>query len=146
VPSGVLETDQPINQTQANETRTEWETTQARRRIAILGNGAKYKQVLMSPLDAELVAMSRLSNEQVAHMFELPAWYLDAASNSMTYSNAQDWRQDLVDGPEASWSARIEETIGSVLPWGSTLQIDFTQYTKPTTTEGAPPSGPPDPA
>lgn len=143
-PSGVLTTDQPITQAQADVTRTEWETTQARRRIAVLGNGAKYQQVVLSPLDVELIAMARMSNEQVAHMFELPAWQLDASANSTTYTNAQDWRQDLVDGPLASWSARTEETLGAVMPWNWSMEIDFTKYTKPMT-EGTP-SGTPDPA
>jgi len=151
VPSGVLTTDQPITQDQADVVRLEMERTQLRRRIAVLGNGAQYKQVTMSPLDAEIVAMTRLSNEQVAHMFELPAWQLDASTNSNTYSNALDWRQDLVDGPLASWSARLEETLGALLPWTSSLDVDFTQYTKPMTTTDVPeaPSGtahPSDPA
>lgn len=133
VPSGVLSTEQPINQMQADQTREEWESTQRRRRVAVIGNGAKYSPVLISPVDAELVAMARLSNEQVAHMFELPAWCLDASTNSMTYANATDNRQDLVDGPMASWSARIEETLGALLPWGQRLKIDFTAYTTPTT-------------
>lgn len=144
VPSGVLSTDQPINPTQASDIRTEWVTTQQRRTIAVLGNGAKYQQVLMSPVEAELVEMARLSNEQVAHMFELAAWHLDAGTNSLTYSNARENRQELVDGTLASWSARIEETIGSLLPWGTTMRIDFTQYTTPTTPEA--PRGPSDPA
>jgi hypothetical protein len=147
VPSGVLGTEQPVTQEQADTVRTEWETTQKRRRVAVLGNGAKYQQVVMSPLDAEIVAMTRLSNEQVAHMFELPAWQLDASTNTSTYTNALDWRQDLVDGPLASWSARIEETLGALLPWNWTLGIDFTKYTKPMTTDAQEaPSGPTHPA
>lgn len=146
VPSGVLTTDQPINQTQANQTREEWETTQKRRRIAVLGNGARYQQVVISPVDAELVAMARLSNEQVAHMFELPAWCLDASTNSMTYTNAQDNRQEMVDGPLASWSARTEETIGALMSWNTTMTIDFTAYTKPMTDQGGAPRGATDPA
>lgn len=152
VPSGVLSTDQPITQTQSDQTREEWESTQRRRRVAVLGNGAKYQQVIMSPVDAELVAMTRLSNEQVAHMFELPAWQLDASTNSGTYSTGAWWRQDLVDGPLASWSARIEETIAAVLPWDWSMTIDFTKYTKPTgdpapaSTQQTPPTTPTTPA
>ena len=134
VPSGVLSTDQPINQAQANQARSEWEARQQRRSIAVLGNGSRYQQVTMTPVDAELVALGRLTNEQIAHAFELPAWYLDASSDTGTYSNSTQWRQDLVDGPLSSWSARVEETIGSVLPWGWRLEIDFTKYTRPTTT------------
>jgi hypothetical protein len=145
VPSGVLSTDQPINPAQADQTRTEWESTQQRRRIAVLGNGARYQQVVMSPVEAELVAMARLSNEQVAHMFELAAFNLDASTNSMTYSNAADNRQELVDGPLASWSARLEETLSALMSWGTRLTIDFTRYTTPTTIQEAP-GGPSDPA
>ena len=143
IPSGVLSTDQPINQFQADAARDEWDRTHSQRprRIAVLGNGAKYQPVVLSPVDAELVAMARLSNEQVAHMFELAAWHLDASTNSMTYSNAQDNRQDLVDGPLASWSARLEETLGALLPWGWGLHIDFTAYTMPTTQSQEAPGG-----
>lgn len=144
VPSGVLSTDQPINQNQADTARTEWETRQQRRSIAVLGNGSKYQQVTMTPVDAEIVALSNLSNEQIAHAFELPAWYLDASSDSGTYTNSLQWRQDLVDGPLASWSARLEETLGSLLPWGWALSVDFTAYTTPTTLNQ--PSAPKPPA
>lgn len=129
VPSGVLTTDAPLSQAQANAARTEWATRQATRSIAVLGNGARYQQVVASPVDTELVAMTRLSNEALAHALELPAWYLDAAQSSMTYSNAQDWRRDLVDGPLASWAARLEETLSAVMPWGWRLSVDFTAYT-----------------
>jgi hypothetical protein len=146
VPSGVLTTDQPINQTQANTARDEWELTQQRRRIAVLGNGARYQQVTLSPLDAALGDMATLSNVQVAHMFEMAAWLLDSAPPSTTYTNAGDWRQDLVDGPLSSWSARIEETIGAVMPWGSSMTIDFTDYTTATTQPQEAPNGPSNPA
>lgn len=129
VPSGVLSTDQPLNQAQADQARTEFTTRQATRSVAVLGNGTKYTQVVASPVDTELVAMSRLSNEQLAHALELPAWYLDAAQSSMTYTNAQDWRRDLVDGPLASWAARLEETVSALMPWGWRMSVDFTAYT-----------------
>lgn len=134
VPSGVLSTDQPLTQPQADQARAEWHTRQASRTIAVLGNGARYQQVVASPVDTELVAMSRLSNEQLAHALELPAWYLDAAQSSMTYTNAQDWRRDLVDGPLASWAARLEETVSALFPWGWRLSVDFTAYTNVTVT------------
>lgn len=143
VPSGVLTTEQPINLSQADDVRTEWKRTQTARSIAVLGNGAKYQQVLMSPVEAEIVELSRLSNEQVAHMFELAAWHLDAGTNSLTYSNARDNRQELVDGTLSSWSARIEETLSALLPRGWRLRIDFTAYTTPTTPTAAPTPPPP---
>jgi len=137
VPSGILATDQPINQSQADATRDEWERTQYRRRIAVLGNGAKYQQVIMSPVDAAVGQLMLLSNTQVAHMLELPAWMLDGQSGgSMTYANINDRRQDFVDGTLAAWSARVEESISALLPWGQTMSIDFTEYRKPTTGVG----------
>ena len=151
-PSGVLTTDQPINQKQADGARTEWETRLKRRTIAVLGNGSKYQQVVMSPVDAEIVSLLQASDRQVAHMYELSAWELDAPSgDSMTYSNLGEKRQDRVDGPLASWSARIEETLGALLPWGWRIAIDFSEYTKQTggggTGGGAmdPPGGVPGP-
>lgn len=131
VPSGVLTTDQPLTQHAADQTRTEWANRQRTRQVAVLGNGVKYAGVAISPVDSELVAMGRLSNESLAHAFELPAWYLDAAQNTMTYSNAQWYRQDLVDGVLSSWSARIEQTISGLLPWGTRMVIDFTAFTRP---------------
>lgn len=136
VPSGTLNSDMPLNQTQADQARKEWRDRQRNRQIAVLGNGVKYNQVLVSPVDAEIAAMGQLSNVQIAHMFEQPAWMLDAAQPSTTYTNAGDWRQDLVDGPLSSWSARLEGVLSALLPWGWRVRIDFTSYTTPTTTEG----------
>jgi hypothetical protein len=146
VPSGVLTTDQPVNQEQANATREEWERTQSRRRMAVLGNGAKYQQITMSPVDAAVGAMMTLSNTQVAHMLELPASMLDGQSGgSMQYSNRAEDMQQFVDGPLSAWAARVEESISALLPWGQTMSIDFTEYTKTTTGGAAPPADPPPP-
>ena len=74
----------------------------------VRANGARYQQVVMSPVDAEIVSLSNLSDKQVAHMYELSAWELDAPSgDSNTYANVSEKRQDRVDGPLASWSARL---------------------------------------
>ena len=51
----------------------------------------------------------------------------------MTYANISEKRQDRVDGPLSSWSARIEETISALMPWGTVMRIDFTEYTTATT-------------
>jgi hypothetical protein len=138
VPSGVLTTDQPVNQDQADFTREQWEARQWRRRIAVLGNGVKYQQVTMSPVDAAIGQMMMLSNTQVAHMLELPAGMLDGESGgSMTYANINDARRDFVDGTLASWASRIEESVSAMLPWGQSMRIDFTEYTKPLTPQPA---------
>lgn len=132
-PSGVLTTDQPLNQTQADRARQAWGERHTRRGIAVLGNGTRYQQVVMSPVDAELASMARMSNTQVAHMLELAAYEIDGDSGgSMTYANIVDRRQDRVDGTLASWAARIEESVSAVLPYGQTMMIDFTQYRMPT--------------
>ena len=139
-PSGVLTTDQPLNQSQADKARAAWNERMNRRSIAVLSNGARYQQVVMSPVDAEIVSLLQASDRQVAHMYELSAWELDAPSgDSMTYSNLSEKRQDRVDGPLASWSARIEETLGALLPWGSSVSIDFSAYTMRTTAAPAAP-------
>lgn len=138
VPSGVLTTDQPLSQRQSDQAREEWTKRQERRTIAVLSNGNRYQQVVMSPVDAEIISMMQASDRQVAHMYELGASELDAPSgDSMTYANIAERRQDRVDGPLASWSARLEETLGALFPAGWRMQIDFTAYTKQTTTAPA---------
>jgi HK97 family phage portal protein len=146
VPSGVLQIDQPMTQDQANATREEWRRQQKQRSIAVLGNGAKYQQVVMSPVDAAVGQMMTLSNTQVAHMLELPASMLDGfAGGSMTYSNRAEDQRAFVDGPLSSWASRVEESISALLPWGQSMSIDFTEYTKTTTGGAAPPADPPPP-
>lgn len=134
VPSGVMTTEQPISRTQSETIRGIWESTMTRRRLAVIGNGAKYQPVAWSPVEAEIAALMGLSDKQVAHMYELSAFEVDAPSgDSMTYANISEKRQDRVDGPLASWSARLEETLSAILPWGSRVRIDFTEYTTATT-------------
>lgn len=132
-PSGVLTTDQPLNQAQADKARDSWSQRLSKRGIAVLGNGTRYQQVVMSPVDAELASMARMSNTQVAHMLELAAYEIDGdTGDSTTYANIVDRRQDRVDGTLASWAARIEESVSALLPWGQTMTIDFTEYRMPT--------------
>ncbi len=130
VPTGVLSTDQPLTQKQADTAREEWNHRQHTRQIAVLGNGSKYQAVAISPVDSELIAMGRLSNEAIAHAFEMAAWWLDAQASSMTYANASQFSRELIGGPLSSWSARIEQTVGSLLPWGWRIEIDFSDYTR----------------
>jgi hypothetical protein len=79
-------------------------------------------------------------------MLELPASMLDGfAGGSMTYSNRAEDQRAFVDGPLSSWASRVEESISALLPWGQSMSIDFTEYTKTTTGGAAPPADPPPP-
>jgi hypothetical protein len=136
VPTGVLATEQPLTQDQADQARATWQERQRERSVAVLGNGVRYQQEALSPVDAELVSMARLTNTQVAHMLELAAYQLDGDSgDSNTYANIVDRRSDFIDGTLAAWSARVEESISALLPWGHQMLIDFTKYRMPTTQE-----------
>jgi HK97 family phage portal protein len=52
VPTGILKTNQSLNQEQAETVTNNWHNKQQNRQIAVIGNGFDYQQIALSPRDA----------------------------------------------------------------------------------------------
>lgn len=129
VPSGYLKVNQgSLTQTQADELKRGWHAAHGGpdRTTAILSAAVDYQALAVSPVDAGLIDMKRLSLLDVANAFGVPAYMLGAEGPSMTYSNLEMEKASLYEFTLAPWAVAVEETLSALLPGDVTVAIDTT--------------------
>jgi HK97 family phage portal protein len=61
-----------------------------RGRVAVLSGDVAFSAISLSPVDAEFIAQRRLSTAEIARLFNVPPWLINAESaSSLTYSNSE---------------------------------------------------------
>lgn len=130
VPAGYLKSQTALTQDQIDSLKQKWLASHGgdRRSIAILNSTTDFTPISISPLDAQLAQMHQLTLLELAHAFNLAAWMLDAGSDSSTYANIQDRRQDHTDLTLVPWARRVAEALSGVLPFGTWVELDFRAY------------------
>lgn len=122
VPSGVLSTDQFLNQEQADAYRDTWETVMAGdRRVAVLGNGMHYDTVMMDPEDAQWLQAQEFSVTNIARLFGIPTLFMAAGveGTSMTYVNSEQMNRVFLVTTLMQYINPIEDALSELLPRGT---------------------------
>jgi HK97 family phage portal protein len=75
-----------------------WKQARRTRSTAFLNSALDIETVGFNPKDQQLVeARIFTTGTEIARAVGIPAWYLNADSNSMTYSNTEQERRNLID-------------------------------------------------
>ena len=117
-----------------------WEVARENRSVGYLNDVVEYKTYGWNASEMQLNDAREYAALEVARLFGLPAWALDANSgDSMTYSNVTDRRLDLLEALRP-WMTPVEQTLGMddrllrptglVLPHGTTVTFDASAYTR----------------
>ncbi|MCU1590035.1 MAG: phage portal protein [Frankiales bacterium] len=116
-PSGVLETDQALDDVEANTLRKRWTELRQGGGIAVLGQGAKYKGIQVSPNESQFLETQRFSISQVARIFGVPPEMIGGdAGNSLTYANREQRAIDFVTFTLAPYITALEEHFTRLIP------------------------------
>jgi phage portal protein BeeE len=90
----------------------------------------------LSPVDAALGEVKRLSIADVAYAFALSPDNLGVSlSGSATYSNVRDHFQDLKDFGLASWIAAVEDVLTALLAGTAGVKVNLDQFANPPAAE-----------
>lgn len=95
-PSGILMVPTGINQTQAEELKSKWNTGFSGDnlgKVAVLTGGTTYQPMVIPPADAQMAEQMQLSVGDVARAFGVPPYKLGLQTN-VTFSNAGQLNQD----------------------------------------------------
>lgn len=119
-PSGVLETGyESIDDAARVKLRDEWLRVHGGPRgahsPAVLPNLMKYVPIGMSNTDAQLMELMRLDREQVASLFNLPAFKLNALENAAVRANVADSNREYYATTLSRWAMRFSEEMGRKL-------------------------------
>lgn len=127
IPGGILSFGTPITDAQAAAAHERLDETQGGRRgTLVLGGGAEYKPVLLSPQDAQWVQSQQWSTTTVARLFGVPSslMLVSLEGNSLTYSNvAQEWLAFVKFGLTDDL-LEIEDAFSAILPRGQRAKFN----------------------
>jgi hypothetical protein len=141
IPAGYLKVDQTMNsmtQEQADQLKTRWLNSHGgdRRSIAVLNAFTSFVPLNLSPVDAALGEVKRLSIADVAMAFGLDPMTLGSGlNNSATYTNLRDAWSNHRDFGLAPWIAAVEDCLTALLPGTVGIKVNLDGFANPTAKE-----------
>lgn len=136
VPSGYLTISRPnADESEAKAVKSAWMNAHGsgRRSVAVLNSSVSYTPIGISPVDGELTKMAQANRVDVAHAFGMSAVWLDEGMSGLSYSNSSERRADLVSLTAASWGESMTALVQSLLPFGWTVEVNWSAFTAPQT-------------
>lgn len=82
---------------QITELLTRWKQSRRERSTAYLSSGLEMQAIGFDPKSQQLVEARQFIASEIARACSIPAWYLNAETASMTYSNTEQERRTLID-------------------------------------------------
>jgi HK97 family phage portal protein len=97
-PSGLLSSDAPIDEDQAQVVKRRVQATQNGREPLVLGGNWSYKPLSISPTDAAYLEVLGRGDVDAARIFDVPGELIEAnvSGSSITYANREQRIQDLL--------------------------------------------------
>jgi HK97 family phage portal protein len=96
-PSVVLKANVPMDSNKATAILNAWKQARQTKGTAFLSDNVDMQSVGFNAADLQLTEAREYLAKEVARLMNIPAYYLDAATNSMTYSNVTAERRALLD-------------------------------------------------
>jgi HK97 family phage portal protein len=132
-PSGILSVSGPQNDFTVEQVRERWDARQTGttnlHRIAVLSGQATFTPVSFSADDSQFLEQRELSAREVARIFRVPSYLIDAEpthGSSRTYANVNQTNLAFVQHSLRPWLVRIERAFASdpdLCPGGTYIQF-----------------------
>lgn len=127
VPNGVLSTDQALTPELADQARERWIELQREygRGVAVLGNGMSYTPIYLSPEQAQFLSTQEFYKKQIATMFGVHAYLMNAAvqGSDLTYANVQEANRDYISHTLMKYLNKIEGALTRLTPKGQEIRF-----------------------
>jgi HK97 family phage portal protein len=118
IPSSVLESDKPVTPEQARNLRETWEDSHwKRRRPAVLSNGLRWRPIVTSAADAQMLEHREAVIRDIARAYRIPPHLINGSGgDSQTYQNVESAGINFVRHTLLPWMRRIEDAISAFIP------------------------------
>jgi HK97 family phage portal protein len=125
IPSGVLTSDQRIDPKTAAALKERWNAKhQGRRDIAVLGDGARFQAITISPEESQFLETTRANVATIARYFGVQPELIGGESGgSLTYANVEQRALDFLQFCLRPWIVRTELALSALL--SSTTSVKF---------------------
>jgi HK97 family phage portal protein len=138
-PQGVLTSDQRIDPKQAETIQERWEARhKGKRKIAVLGDGAKFQAITIAPDEAQFIETQKFSVSTICRFYGVPAGMMAGSelAGHEDYSSPEMRSVDFLQYSVRPWLHRLERAISTQL-LASTQQAKFNAgaFVRPTLKE-----------
>ncbi len=118
IPAGVLTSDQHISQEQAERLRDRWDARhKGRRRIAVLGDGARFQAITIAPEEAQFVETQKLNVATICRIYGIaPEMMGGETAGPLAYSSPEMRSTDFLTLSLRPWLYRVERAVSRLLP------------------------------
>lgn len=126
-PSGVLSTEQNIDQTSAADIRARWRENYREGGVgdtAILPNGLKWQSITLSAIDAQLIEQLRFSVEDVCRVFMVPT-FLVGDTSKVTYRNSEQLARAYLQNCLGYHVEALQERFNLSFDFGTRFKVMF---------------------
>jgi HK97 family phage portal protein len=96
-PSVVLKANVPMDSNKATAILNAWKQARQTKGTAFLSDNVDMQSVGFNAADLQLTEGREYLAKEIARLMNIPAYYLDASTNTMTYSNVTAERRALLD-------------------------------------------------
>jgi HK97 family phage portal protein len=96
-PSVVLKANVPMDANKATAILNAWKQARQTKGTAFLSDNVDMQSVGFNAADLQLTEAREYLAKEIARLMNIPAYYLDASTNTMTYSNVTAERRALLD-------------------------------------------------
>ena len=124
-PSVVLKANVPMDSNKATAILTAWKQARQTKGTAFLSDNVDMQSVGFNAADLQLTEAREYLAKEIARLMNIPAYYLDAATNSMTYSNVTAERRALLDFSLRPLLTAIEQRLSMDDVTVSTQYVEY---------------------
>ena len=124
-PSVVLKANVPMDSNKATAILNAWKQARQTKGTAFLSDNVDMQSVGFNAADLQLTEAREYLAKEVARLMNIPAYYLDAATNSMTYSNVTAERRALLDFSLRPLLTAIEQRLSMDDVTVSTQYVEY---------------------
>lgn len=134
IPAGWLEQtadSEPLPPDELGQIADDFQAARQARTVAALNPYIKWRESTMDPTRLQLIEARQHQAVEVARLCNIPAYFLNApAGTGMTYTNAAQAKQDLIDFGAMPYIQCVEQTLGgpNVIPGGRAVRLDVNAW------------------
>jgi HK97 family phage portal protein len=125
IPSGVLTSDQKLGQDAADHFKARWSAAhKGKREIAVLGQGAKFQPITISPDEAQFIQTQKFNVSTICRFYGVPPEMMGGeTAGHEAYTSPEMRGADFLTFTLRPWLLRIERGVSGLLP--STQRAKF---------------------
>jgi HK97 family phage portal protein len=126
-PSGVLSTDQELDDAAVTRQQKNWIASHGGRRLpAILTGGFKWQTLSISPNESQFLETRKFQRSEISMMYGIPPHMIGDVEKSTSWGTGIEQQNiGAITYTFRAWTSPIESVLSSLLPHGQYVRFDY---------------------